>query len=115
MSEGEERGLRPAPRHDEGLWDRCALAELLRDVLAAVGIRAIGQCLELPLMLMEGRAAWDDGLRERVVAFLRAEQERSAPLRWPRCALCRNSSPRLDPAGVCQACRIAGVEPAERE
>jgi hypothetical protein len=30
-----------------------------------------------------------------------------------RCLLCGNPSPRLDPAGVCAACRIGPVPPPE--
>jgi hypothetical protein len=90
------------------------LQALLRDVLEALGIRACRSLLEVPEMLMEAWAAWDDDLRHRVWAFLAAEEELRRPSQ-ARCVLCGNPSPRLDPAGVCAACRMPAQVPPPEE
>jgi hypothetical protein len=89
------------------------LRALLRDVLEALGIRATRSVLALPQEIMEGWGAWDDGLRRRVWAFLAAEEERWRASQ-ARCVLCDKPSPRLDPAGVCAACRLGPVPPPEK-
>lgn len=37
------------------------------------------------------------------------------PPQQPRCALCGQPKPALDPAGVCPACRVGRVEPPAEE